>query len=142
MILVRTLSDKELGDHVLTVVVHDLGFPNQLANQTLLFIHVYRGNQSALATPEGDAFRNTLLVVVIVAVTVVLSVAVVVTMVMMKRNDRQRRLYRAKEEECKVGCCGVFGCRLSCCSQRRVLRYVLCFYFVLFCFILFCFILF
>lgn len=103
MILVRTLSDKEVGDHVLTVVVHDLGFPTQLANQTLLFIHVYRGNQSALATSGGDSFRNTLLVVVIVAVTVVLSVAVVVTMVMMKRNDRQRRLYRAKEEECKVG---------------------------------------
>ena len=87
---------------MLTVVVHDLGFPTQLANQTLLYIHVYRGNHSALATSGGETFRNTLLVVVIVAVTVVLSVAVVVTMVMMKRNDRQRHLYRAKEEECKV----------------------------------------
>ncbi|XP_070198664.1 protocadherin-9-like [Littorina saxatilis] len=102
VLLVRSLSETELGDHIMTVVVHDLGFPTQLANQTLLYIHVYRGNQSALATSDGEAFRNTLLVVVIVAVTVVLSVAVVVTMLMMRRNDRQRRLYRAKEEECKV----------------------------------------
>ena len=56
MILVRTLSDKELGDHVLTVVVHDLGFPTQLANQTLLYIHVYRDNKSALATSGDDKY--------------------------------------------------------------------------------------
>ena len=123
MILVRTLSDKELGDHVLTVVVHDLGFPTQLANQTLLYIHVYRGNHSALATSGGETFRNTLLVVVIVAVTVVLSVAVVVTMVMMKRNDRQRHLYRAKEEECKVGAGLVFRIR---CRFWNQLFYVWC----------------
>ena len=99
----RALSEQELGDHVLAVVVHDLGFPTQLANQTLLYIHVYRGNQSAVATTGGDNFRNMLLVVVIVVVTVVLSVTVVAAMFLMKRNDRQRRLYRAKEEEIKVG---------------------------------------
>ena len=56
VILVRTLSDKELGDHVLTVVVHDLGFPTQLAKQTLLYIHVYRDNQSVLATSSDDKY--------------------------------------------------------------------------------------
>ena len=96
------MSVKDVGVHVLTVVVHDLGYPMQLANQTLLYIHVYKGNQSALATSEVDTFRNTLLVIVIVAVTVLLSTAVVVAMVMMKRKDREKRLYRAKAEECKV----------------------------------------
>ncbi|KAL8605282.1 hypothetical protein ACOMHN_031222 [Nucella lapillus] len=104
VILVRALTEQELGEHVLAVVVHDLGFPTQLANQTLLYIHVYRGNQSALAAgSDSTVFRNTVLVVVMVAVTVVLSVTVVVAMLLMKRNDRQRRLYRAKEEEIKVG---------------------------------------
>ncbi|KAK7496601.1 hypothetical protein BaRGS_00012253 [Batillaria attramentaria] len=103
VILMRALSERDVGEHVMTVVAHDQGYPTQLANQTLLYIQVYRGNYSAISGDDDDeTFRNTLLVVIIVAVTIVLSVAVVVTMVLMRHNDRQRRLYRAKEEEAKV----------------------------------------
>nr|KAG5706313.1 hypothetical protein BaRGS_026095 [Batillaria attramentaria] len=110
VILMRALSERDVGEHVMTVIAHDQGYPTQLANQTLLYIQVYRGNYSAISGDDDDeTFRNTLLVVIIVAVTIVLSVAVVVTMVLMRHNDRQRRLYRAKEEEAKCFKVGPFG---------------------------------
>lgn len=85
------------------VVAHDQGFPTQLANQTMLYIQVYRGNHTAAVTSDSAAFRNTLLVIIIVVVTFVLSIVVIVTMVLIRHQDRQRRLYRAKDEEVKVG---------------------------------------
>ncbi|XP_076467837.1 protocadherin-7-like [Babylonia areolata] len=103
VILLRPLTKHQLGQHVLTVAVHDQGTPIQLANQTLLFIHVFEANQSkvAVSSKEAESFRNTLLVVVIVAVTAFLSLAVGVAIVMMKRKDRQKRLYRCKEADFK-----------------------------------------
>lgn len=103
VILVRALTERDLGLHVLAVVAHDLGYPTQLANQTLLYIDVFRGNLSALFSGPDLSYRNALFVFVIVGVTVVLSIVVVVTMVLMRHQDRQRRLYYAKEEEAKVG---------------------------------------
>ncbi|XP_025086687.1 LOW QUALITY PROTEIN: protocadherin-7-like [Pomacea canaliculata] len=102
VILVRPLSEKDLGEHWLVVVAHDQGFPTQLANQTMLYIQVYRGNHTAAVTSDSAAFRNTLLVIIIVVVTFVLSIVVIVTMVLIRHQDRQRRLYRAKDEEVKV----------------------------------------
>ncbi|KAL8623554.1 hypothetical protein ACOMHN_051164 [Nucella lapillus] len=108
VILVRPLTLSEVGEHVLTVAVHDQGTPVQLANQTLLYIHVYEANQSKVAvTREEESFRNTLLVVGIVAVTALLSLVVAVVIVAMKRKDRHKHVYRAKAAEYKVMCGGM-----------------------------------
>ena len=116
VILVRPLSEHELGDHYLMVVVHDLGLPVQLSNQSLLLIHVYRSNQSDVEDRllENDELRYTLLVSIIIGTTVVLSVAVIVTMVMIRHHDRQRRRLCSKDEQNKVNYASktVFRCLL------------------------------
>ncbi|XP_012939712.1 protocadherin-11 X-linked [Aplysia californica] len=102
ILLIRQLTTKELGLHVLAVVAHDLGAEEQKATQSILHIVVYEGNATLAHRDNGLGFRNIVVVIVLVVVTSVLALAILLTILLIKRVDKQRRLYHAKAAEAKV----------------------------------------
>ena len=107
VVLIRALSENQLGLHLLTVTARDRGENVQLATQAMLHVMVYEGN-ATVAGQVGDdddggiGFRNIIVVVVLLVVTVVLSLAILLTIILIRRVDRQRRRYHAKGAEMKA----------------------------------------
>ncbi|GFR91401.1 protocadherin-11 X-linked [Elysia marginata] len=106
VVLIRALTENQLGLHLLTVTARDKGSNVQLATQALLQVVVYEGNATMAGRrsddDDGIGFRNIIVVVVLLVVTVVLSLAILLTIVLIRRVDRQRRRYHAKGAEMKV----------------------------------------
>lgn len=102
VILVRPLTAKEFGLHIIVVVAHDRGADVQMATQSILHIVVYEGNATLPYREDSLGFRNIVVVVVLIVVTAVLAVAILLTILLIRRVDKQRRLYNAKIEEAKA----------------------------------------
>ncbi|CAG5131766.1 unnamed protein product, partial [Candidula unifasciata] len=102
VVLIRPLTIKDIGLHIIVVVAHDRGVEVQLTTQSVMHIKVYEGNATLPFTNDGLGFRNIVVVVVLVVVTVVLALAILLTILLIRRVDKQRRLYHAKSVEVKT----------------------------------------
>lgn len=102
VVLIRPLTTKDIGLHIIVVVAHDRGVEVQMATQSVMHIVVYEGNATLPFTSDGIGFRNIVVVVVLVVVTVVLALAILLTILLIRRVDKQRRLYHAKPVEDKT----------------------------------------